>query len=148
MSEEERWQGMLCAAGLWRVPWPPNSHLAAAQGQKGLNMDRGARVLWENRVPPAALPSLLDSGNGTGIPSCSAHLWGKACLDQTSGTPGWLPWKEDVLTGKLYMGMLYHSKFWVFWWRSLQGSGWYICVQLQQHPFGLMTGRHCVTDLS
>lgn len=108
---EERWQGMLCVAWVWRVPWPPNSHLAAAQGQEGLDMDRGAGMLWEHRVLHAALPSSLDSRNGTGTPSSSAHLWGKACLDQTAGTPRCplekgVYWQENILGNAVSLQVL------------------------------------------
>lgn len=143
ITEEERWQGMLCVAWPRRVLWPLNSRLATAQGQEGLDMDRGAGMLWEHCVLHPALPSSLDSGNGTGTPSSSAHLRGKACLDQTCGTPRCLPGKRGVSSEKPHLGVLHHSKFWDFWWHSLQGRGWHICVQSQQLPFGLMTDRNC-----
>lgn len=157
ITEEERWQGMLCVAWPRRVPWPPNSHLAAAQGQEGLDEGWGTAMLWDTVcfVWLCQAHSALGMTQGSHpLLGSSSHNWGNACLEQLSGTPRCLPWKGDVLTWKIYLGTLYCSKPWVFWWHLLQRNRWSICMQLQQHPFGAThrqhtaTHRHYVTDLS
>lgn len=53
ITEEGRWQGMMCVTWLQRVSWSPNSHLAAAQGQEDSDMGCGGSTMCFVQLCPA-----------------------------------------------------------------------------------------------
>lgn len=70
---------MLCVAWPWMDPWPPNSQCGCCPGAGGVGDGQGSRDALRTLCAPHCSAQL--SGNGTGTPSSSAHLWGKAGPD-------------------------------------------------------------------